>query len=59
VLKHFVLVSIENEDQQTDKEYENYRIYLGQAVLLALMHKNKLTQWHFDRCMELLHKQKV
>lgn len=58
-MKDFVLVSIENEDKQIDKEYANYNIYFGQAVLLALFHQKKLTQWQFDRCMELLRKQTI
>lgn len=57
-MKEFVLVSVENDEKQK-KQYEDLNIYVGKAVLLALFHQKKLTQWQFDRCMELLHKQTV
>lgn len=59
-MKYFVLASIENENKQKgQEEYAKFNVLFQEAVLLALFHQKKLTQWQFDRCMELLHKQLI
>lgn len=55
--RQIVLILREKKDIQNDKNNnQDFTIHYQQSILLTLLEQKKLTQWQFDKCIELLNK---
>lgn len=61
MLKQQIALIFLDKEKIIINKNENQAFYdhFQQSILLSLLEQKKLTQWQFERCMELLNKQKI